>query len=199
MRRVAGTDLFYYSMTLESDLRANYTFMLDYKDITDPNNTRSVSSTMFGPQMEMRFGPGGDPLQMSWFAMPAWKPPTIDIKPSANLAGRLEPATLESEKLGGKVELTIYLPAEYDDSQKQYPVVFVHNGKEFREHGHLESTIDQLIGSGKTKPFLAVFIDSAPRSRGGAAAYAEMFGQELIPMIEGRYRISPSREMRASL
>ena len=72
MHRVADTDLFYYSASLESDARVNYRFIRDYEEIRDPRNDRATVSEVYGPEMEIMSD--GSVSNMSWMAMPDWRP-----------------------------------------------------------------------------------------------------------------------------
>ena len=70
MTRVPGTDLFYHSMELPSDARANYLFIADYEETEDPRNPRRTSTTLLGKDMEM--SRSGEAMAMSrprvdWF------------------------------------------------------------------------------------------------------------------------------------
>ncbi len=76
MVQVADTNLYYYSMKLPLDQRANYVFFVNFKAKLDPRNSRVMTSSMYAGEMEfaMRLR-GAPPLKMSWFAMSDWKKP----------------------------------------------------------------------------------------------------------------------------
>ena len=64
MRRVEGTDLFWYGMALPEPTRASYLFFADYQPTIDPLNRRQfVSSTVAG-EMEPNFMKPENPLTL---------------------------------------------------------------------------------------------------------------------------------------
>ncbi len=194
MTRVAGTDLFYYSTPLEPDARVNYVFVKDYEQILDPMNTRKTTTKVYKQEMEMSFG--GDPMEMSWVAMPDWKAPTHLKQARASRRGRIEKKELESKILEGTVNLQIYLPRGYDKGKKRYPVAYVHGGADAIERGKLPTALDNLIGK-RVAPLVAVFIDF--ESRGPATKYAQMVAEELVPFIDGNFRTKASADARANI
>ena len=194
MIRVAGTDLFYYSTPLEPDARVNYVFIKNYEQILDPLNTRKTTTKVYKQEMEMSFG--GDPMEMSWVAMPDWKPPTYLKKAGVSRRGRLEKKELESKILEGTVNLQIYLPRGYDKGKKRYPVAYVHGGADAVERGKLPTMLDNLIGK-RVTPLVAVFIDF--QSRGRRTKYAQMVAEELVPFIDGNFRTQASPDARANI
>jgi hypothetical protein len=77
MTQVADTNLYYYSMKLPRDQRANYVFFVNYKAQLDSRNARVITSSMYAGEMEFAIRlRGAPPLKMSWFAMPDWQQPS---------------------------------------------------------------------------------------------------------------------------
>ncbi|MFQ5494289.1 MAG: PQQ-binding-like beta-propeller repeat protein, partial [Phycisphaerae bacterium] len=196
MTRVEGTDLFYYSMRLEPDARVNYLFMKDYEEIMDPRNPRRTSTLLLGKEMEMSFS--GEPMEMTWVAMPEWKPPAHLSQTAPPRRGRVESRTVNSALLNRKHAIDVYLPAGYDESKDRYPVAYIHGGKDARQYGRMAESLDHLIGE-RVAPVVVVFIQYAPSPWGGPGKYAEMFAKELIPFVDKNYRTLASPEARASV
>jgi len=82
-------EFFYYSVRVPADQRAEYSLFVDFQSTDDPRcKNSSFESTMYVDDMEVKVSTAGDlnPINMSWFAMPAWKAPrylnAIDSNPS---------------------------------------------------------------------------------------------------------------------
>lgn len=189
MTRVPGTDLFYYSVHLEPDAVVRYRFIknLDEK-ILDPRNPRTALAD----------GPG-----MSWFGMPAWREAEHLREAAPERRGRIESFEIESPRLEGKRRIDVYLPVGYDTGERRYPVAYVHEGQSAQEQGRLPASLDNLAGAGVT-PMIAVFIHQLPPGRSDEFfdkkdAYADILAEELVPMIDTRYRTQANAAARASI
>ncbi len=194
MHHVAGTDLFYYSMPVESDARLNYAFMRDYATIPDPNNPRTTIVTLVNDEMEMAMG--NAETKMSWFAMPQWLEPAHVSAHAEAPSGRLESHELESEALGKKQKIEVYVPAGYEASATRYPTVYVFGGEEALKHGSFVQSLDRLCGHQVT-PLIAVFVNE-PSFR-QQDKLAKMFGEELVPFVDKTYRTVDKASARAAV
>lgn len=190
MHRVGDTDLFYYSTHLPTDARLNYHFISDYEDrIPDPKNPRQTE-----------YHRGGE---HSWLAMPAWHAPAHLQEPSGE-RGRIETVEIETEGFDGKRSLEIYLPPGYDQSERRYPVAYVHWGGAVRRWAELTNSLDNLIGK-TVEPLIVVHIlQIAPDQFGELLgpqkdAYTTMFAEQIVPMIDERYRTLAEADQRASV
>lgn len=191
MQHVEGTDVFYYSTRLEPEARSSYVFYEDFRRLLDPKNPRKAQIGIFTEDMDMSFT--GAPLEMSWLAMPKWRLPKHLEEPSGP-RGRVESHELDSAALGGKHTIDVYLPAGYEADDRRYPVLYVHGGDAARRDGRIVESLDNLIGK-TVQPVLAVLL------RGGSLGqpkYSEMFGKELIPFVDGKYRTIATAETRAN-
>ncbi len=188
MSRVAGTDLFYYSLELKADARVSYVVIEDFREIPDPLNPRRTATAILTRDMEMSFS--GEEYEMSWLAMPKWRqPPHLDEAPEA-VRGRLESHRLESAGLGGEVDLEVYVPRGYDDAEgRRYPVVYVHGEASTRQRSRIPNSLDNLIGK-TVEPVLVAFV---------SPEHYPAFAEELVPWIDERYRTDASPEGRANV
>lgn len=201
MIRAGDTDLFYFGLRLPEPTRAAYVFYADYQPITDPLNARQVVSTTITGEMEPNFMGPATPLTFSWFDQGDLSQdlvPSTD-SPSTQLAGTLQTRQLKSKSMNETIELSIYLPPGYAESDADYPVVFVHEGKVAMESGNQAAILDELIQTKAIRPSIAVFIQRRFYPMMGANGYPEMFSTELLPMVEQAYRVSDNRDDRASL
>ncbi|MFQ5669091.1 MAG: PQQ-binding-like beta-propeller repeat protein [Acidobacteriota bacterium] len=194
MTRLAGTDLFYYATRLESDARSNYLFIRDYQEMLDPLNPRRTTTTVFGKEMEMSFS--GTEMEMSWMAMPNWRPPAYLSAPGPGARGRLETRELESTVLKARHTIHVYLPAGYDDGSRRYPAVYVHGGGPAQTRGELPRSLDHLLGR-SVEPAIVIFIHQVPR--GPADPYARMIAHELIPYVDENFRTIANPDARANV
>jgi len=192
MKRVEGTDLFYCVSRLEPDARVNYAFVRDFQAVPDPLNPRRTTATGFDAEMELCFGNAR--TELSWVAMPGWKPPTHLDPPEESRRGRIESHTFKSEALGAEVAIDVYTPAGYDQGAEALPVAYIHAGQIARGELRLVEALDNLIGR-RVAPILAVFINHDPPFF-NADVYAKMAAQELPAFVDARYRTARSRDGR---
>ena len=108
--------------------------------------------------------------------------------------------------------LMVYTPAGYNESQQDYPVVYIQHGggedhRVWMEQGRTAQIMDNLIAAGKAKPMIVVSSNSNVQSRnggfGGGYSWQGMqtFRSELlenvIPFVEKTYRVKKDRKNRA--
>jgi enterochelin esterase-like enzyme len=203
MLRVDGTDLFYYSIQLESDARINYRFVRDFEAILDPRNDLETLSDVFNAEMDLVEEYQVSP--MSWLAMPEWEPPEHLSAPSSETPrGRLVERNFTSEALGGERTVQIYLPPGYDDGEARYPVAYYHGGAAALSAGRVPRSLDNLIAAGQP-PVIAVFMDEPPFLGRFAPlievhdAYSRMWAKELVPLIDTSFRTIDEPSARAAL
>jgi enterochelin esterase-like enzyme/outer membrane protein assembly factor BamB len=189
MTRVAGTDLFYYSMVLEPTAAVAYGFIPDYGEaIADPRNAQTGRG-LFG--------------EVSWFAMPAWEAPAFLHPADAARQGRIETVSWTSEvREGQERSAKVYLPAGYDrDPERRYATVYIPDGQAALDDGVLQNALDNLI-SAQVEPVIAVFVmphgDNPRRDLGDANGYAKMLATELVPRVDAAFRTIPERMSRAT-
>jgi len=133
--------------------------------------------------------------------------------------GRLERFPFESQILDNTREVTVYLPAGYDErEERRYPVLYMHDGQNLFDphrayvpgnHWKLQEAADAAIFERTVTPLIIVGIDhtgaarideytpvkDAKHSGGGRAAdYARFLIEELKPAIDSRYRTMPDAE-----
>lgn len=131
--------------------------------------------------------------------------------------GRLEHLSAFASKiLGNSREITVYLPAGYDEREEaRYPVLYMQDGQNLFDpqrayvpgnHWHLKEAADAAIGERRAQAMIIVGIDHAGPGRideytpvkdrkheggGRAADYARFLAEELKPVIDGRFRTLP--------
>ncbi len=118
----------------------------------------------------------------------------------------LESRTLNSTILGKAVRYTIYLPADYESSERYYPVVYLLHGYTdndmgWLQFGEINRYADKAIAEGTIPPMIIVMPNADSsfyiNSFDGKQPYEDFFITEFIPGIEKTYRIRSAKQFRA--
>ena len=113
---------------------------------------------------------------------------------------------MDSELLDTNVKYSVYLPEDYDKSQKEFPVLYLLNGftgdeTDWYMDGLLPNIVNELIRANKIEPMVIIMPDGDDRlyinRDDGTYPYEDMFIKEFIPFIENKYRIKKQKEFRA--
>jgi enterochelin esterase-like enzyme len=102
----------------------------------------------------------------------------------------------------------LYLPPDYETSQRSYPVLYLLHGygddqTGWVQFGEVMHIADETINTGKATPMIIVMPDANTGTIGyvndakGDWRYEDFFFQEFIPYIEKTYRIKPDKHYRA--
>lgn len=113
-----------------------------------------------------------------------------------------------SKILGGERKFAIYLPPDYESSSRKYPVLYLLHGSGddqtgWVQFGEVLHIADKAIREGKATPMIIVMPDANTGQRGyynspdGKWRYEDFFFEELMPYIEGKYRIKAEKRHRA--
>jgi enterochelin esterase-like enzyme len=116
--------------------------------------------------------------------------------------------TMTSNILKGERKYAIYLPADYETSQRSYPVLYLlHGGGDDQtgwiQFGEVLLIADKAINEGKATPMVIVMPDANTGRRGyfndikGEWRYEDFFFEEFLPYIEQTYRIKGEKRYRA--
>jgi enterochelin esterase-like enzyme len=117
----------------------------------------------------------------------------------------LEQETIASSILGKNVNYTVYLPADYDVSQRSYPVVYLLHGftddnTGWLQFGEINRYADKAIADGTIPPMIIIMpnADSSwyVNSYDGKENYEDFFIKEFMPFVEKKYRIKAEKRYR---
>jgi S-formylglutathione hydrolase FrmB len=117
-----------------------------------------------------------------------------------------ESLIFESDKVDYPVEYSVYLPPDYDISQRSYPVLYLLHGYSDDETGWIQfgeanMTADRGIANGDFPPCIIIMPDGKiswyVNSYDGKDLWEDMFIKEFIPYVENKYRIRQKKEFRA--
>jgi enterochelin esterase-like enzyme len=198
-KRIPGTDIWILKATFPKDARLDYKILVNETNwILDPHNTDHQWSGVGGgsPNSELR--------------MPEWKedPLTTTLISEAKRGKVEKDLLLNSKSLGYQITYSIYIPNGYKPGTPT-PVVYVTDGYEYMHErlGNMITILDNMIHLGKIKPVIAVFIDHRePVNRSNNRRMTELamnknylnfLTDELMPIIEKNYTISPEPSQRA--
>lgn len=117
-----------------------------------------------------------------------------------------ESLQVKSAVLGKQVEYNIYLPSDYETSNRRYPVLYLLHGYTddetgWTQFGEANLIADRMLQSGEITPMIIVMPDAGVswyvNSADGKVLYEDFFIKELIPHIDATYRSRSSKEFRA--
>ena len=115
--------------------------------------------------------------------------------------------SIESKILKGPRKYAIYLPPDYETSERSYPVLYLlHGGGDDQtgwvQFGEVKHITDKAINEGKSTPMIIVMPDANTGIRGYSNLtkdwrYEDFIFEEFIPYVEGKYRIKSEKRYRA--
>lgn len=118
----------------------------------------------------------------------------------------IEEQNIKSDILKRNVKYAIYLPADYETSNRSYPVVYLLHGfgddhTGWLQFGEINRYADKAIAEGKIPPMIIVMPDAGTsfyiNSFDGKVNYEDFFFKEFMPDVEREYRIKASKKYRA--
>jgi len=116
-----------------------------------------------------------------------------------------EGLTLDSSVLGRSVRYTIYLPRDYESSQRNYPVTYLLHGYTDDDTGWLQfgeanRLADAAIATGEIPPMILAMPDAGLsyylNNHDSTERYEDFFITEIIPFIESTYRARSGKQYR---
>lgn len=116
--------------------------------------------------------------------------------------------TMKSQILKMERKYAIYLPPDYETSNRSYPVLYLlHGGGDDQtgwvQFGEVKYITDKAINEGIATPVIIAMPDANTGRRGyfntmkGDFQYEDFFFREFIPFIEKTYRIRAEKQYRA--
>lgn len=117
----------------------------------------------------------------------------------------VEDLKVSSKILGKDVNYTIYLPPDYETSERYYPVVYLLHGytdddSGWLQFGELNRIVDKAIAFGDIPPMIIVMPDGEVswyiNDVNNKYRWKDMFVEEFIPAVENTYRIRKKKEFR---
>ncbi len=120
----------------------------------------------------------------------------------------LDNLSMTSDILDGERKYAVYLPPDYDVSDRSYPVLYLlHGGGDDQtgwiQFGEVRHITDRALAAGRATPMVIVMPDASGERRGyfndvvGEWRYEDFFFDEFIPYVEANYRIKGEKRYRA--
>lgn len=133
---------------------------------------------------------------------------TLALNLSAQTGKVYDLLTMESEILNMERRYAIYLPPDYERSQRSYPVLYLlHGGGDDQtgwvQFGEVLHIADKAILEGSATPMIIVMPDGNAGQRGyfndlkNQWRYEDFFFEEFMPFVESKYRIKGEKRYRA--
>jgi enterochelin esterase-like enzyme len=188
LSRLAETDLWYRTERVSDDARFVYWFHVNVPQ-KRPKDLPGLEKMM------SRFPPQSDPLNSHHFQkrslveLPGAPPqPWIERLPGV-AQGKVSQHKIRSDILKQERELTLYTPAGYDSKGPACGLLVVFDGPPDEE----PLTLDNLIGTKRIAPLVAVFLKHIDRSSELSCSepFADFMATELVPWAKENYRVSP--------
>lgn len=115
---------------------------------------------------------------------------------------------LNSKILKGERKFAVYLPPDYETSSRSYPVLYLLHGYTddqtgWVQFGEVQHIADKAINEGTATPMIIIMPDADTGLPGYTNAisgnwnYEDFFFEELMPHVEGRFRIKKKKQFRA--
>lgn len=137
--------------------------------------------------------------------MPEYKPTEWDKNRVANVDGYGKVPTVPNydtlevdSKIYGKRAVKVYQPT---NEKSPLPTLYLQDGTDYINRAKAIQTQYNLVGAGKIKPFIMVFIDPKDRMKEYWASddYARFLATEVVPTIDAKYNTIKNRDGRAIL
>jgi enterochelin esterase-like enzyme len=133
---------------------------------------------------------------------------TLALLASAQTGKVYDQLSMHSDILGMERHYAIYLPPDYESSERSYPVLYLlHEAGDDQtgwvRFGEVLHIADKTIGEGKATPMIIVMPDANTGQRGyfndlkNEWRYEDFFFEEFMPYVEKTYRIKPEKRYRA--
>ncbi len=126
---------------------------------------------------------------------------------NAQTPGKVHNLSMPSEILGVERNYSVYLPQNYDSTEKIYPVLYLLHGagdnnvSGWVESGNVQQIANREIRSGMASEMVIVMPDAGTGTKGyfnqEQWRYEDYFFNELIPYIEKNYRVRQDKAGRA--
>ncbi len=117
----------------------------------------------------------------------------------------IEELTVKSTIRGKNVKYAVYLPPDYETSQRSYPVVYLLHGYTddhtgWLQFGEINRYADQAIRDGKIPPMIIIMPNGDStfyiNSSDGKDKFEDFFIKEFMPSVEKTYRIKAQKRYR---
>lgn len=184
--RINDTDLWHLTIEVPDNSRFEYKLNVirngRQKWILDPLNPQTARDP---------FG-ANSVCHTQGYRFPDWANPDDEAR-----AGSLHRLLMERTSVGDNQRIQLYLPARYRRSRR-YPLVIVHDGKDYLKYAALKTVLDNLIHRLEIPPMIVALTQSDDRLNGyaGNDQHARFIAEELLPLLESRLPLQRNPDAR---
>jgi enterochelin esterase-like enzyme len=172
-----------------------YSFTVDSLPIADPVN----------PRIKLRASTSASLLEVKGDPAAFWEPRDVPH-------GAVEINWEKSKVINGETRsIWIYTPPGYEKGAGRYPVLYLLHGSNdtaagWTMAGDANFVLDNLLSDKKIVPMIVVMpfghatpfgMPSAPGAPNNDALFEDYLLKDVIPTVEGKYRVAPGRQNRA--
>ena len=185
-RRLTGTDLWCYTLELPDESRVEYKI-----EVVSRGRAEWIEDPLNPLRARDPFG-ANSVVQARGYRIPNWT-----REDPGTSAGTLDELVVESESLGSAAHVTVYRPAGFRPTRR-YPLLLVHDGRDYVEYASLRHVLDRLIGRFELPRLVVALLHPGDRMREYSAdpAHARFVVEELLPRLERDYPLRPDPESR---
>ncbi len=183
-----GPSLFYKKYTVPRDAHLEYQFIVDGKSTLDPANVRVTPNGDFS----------NSEVTMPGFVRSVYTIPRADVPRGTLDTLRFTPrdTTIHARTV------FVYLPPGYSDAH-DLPSLYVHDGETALRFMFVTTIMENMIADRALGPAIVVFVPPAERHEeylgGKQIRYANVLADELVPLIDRRYRTAAAPQQRATM
>lgn len=180
-QRLPGTDVWCLSVELPQNARIEYKFEVvrggQRSWIKDPNNPH-LAFDPFGANSVCR---------MDGYDDPPWVFEQPDVR-----KGTLDGFTVRSQVYGDQRDVKVWLPHHYK-RHKTYRLLVVHDGDDYLKYTGMQTVLENLTHRHEVMPLVVAFTNGVSRNEeyGANPLQPQFLVDELLPALEGRFRLSP--------
>ena len=118
----------------------------------------------------------------------------------------MESLSIQSKILGKVVKYSIYIPSDYETSQRRYPTLYLLHGYSddetgWTQFGEVQKLTDETIGKGEATQMIIAMPDAGVswyiNDAAGKVKFEDFFISEFIPFIDSVYKTRSSKQYRA--
>lgn len=131
---------------------------------------------------------------------------SISISATAQIGKVYDNLSMTSKILKGERKYAVYLPPDYETSERSYPILYLLHGATddhsgWVQFGEVLRITDEAIRGGTATPMIIVMPDADTGRMGyfnlGDWKYEDFFFEELMPHVEQKYRVKGEKRYRA--